>query len=789
MKKTLLFLLALGLAASTWAASCPAWRMKQTPAFGNLPYSDPGCGGTGVLAMPIVFVDPNGNTSASTGLSVTATVIMPSFITITAASLPLPTGATTEATLDTVAENTLNASLYAQTTSESLTTSAAVTQGQLNAVLTAIATVVAQQASAPSGQISNPVYTAMTYTATVSGTMGQGAAGSQAWPVYDSQTASLLGGLGNIAGAYACATCTPTTLDYSVVSYDTSTSSATRNAALASLTASAMSLTTSAALSAASLTTGAKVLDASVYAALTSSAATTNTQLNAVLTAVATVVAQQASAPSGADNSHQVWTQDVNSAAALAAQTNTAAALTTGAKVTITGTLPAFASTPTFNIGTAPTLAVSQNSPWTISGSASLTGTLPAFASTPTFNQGAAGSTAWAVHDTQTANVYDSQVFAALTTGAKTAQGAAGTSAWFMAITTGAGTSVANPFYMIQSGTNFIASSISTYANVNAGATWTSAIEQAYQYPYFQFSVATDQPFTCYVDQLDENGNVNRTSTFAVTTLTGSIYTTLGNVTVIDNSIRVRITNNGASTTTTMDMSASYGNLQAGVPVTCSVLDNQKTALNELNGTVVSTGAGAADAGTLRVALANASWVNANITNTVGVNQSQIGGVTILTGNGVSGTGSQRVNIASDNTAFLVNLGMGGTAISATNGAFWNDLGNYSSGTYLTTCAGATNATNIKASAGSIVGMWCSNTAGSAQYIKLYNKATAPTVGTDVPILTIGVPANGGFLNPVPASAFIPFTTGISTATTGNSGDSDTTGVSAGTLKFIILYK
>lgn len=38
-------------------------------------------------------------------------------------------------------------------------------------------------------------------------------------------------------------------------------------------------------------------------------------------------------------------------------------------------------------------------------------------------------------------------------------------------------------------------------------------------------------------------------------------------------------------------------------------------------------------------------------------NESQINGVTPLMGNGVSGTGSQRVNIASDNTAFSVNVG------------------------------------------------------------------------------------------------------------------------------------
>ena len=34
-----------------------------------------------------------------------------------------------------------------------------------------------------------------------------------------------------------------------------------------------------------------------------------------------------------------------------------------------------------------------------------------------------------------------------------------------------------------------------------------------------------------------------------------------------------------------------------------------------------------------------------------------------------------------------------------------------------------------------------SNPTATAAYIKLYNKATAPTVGTDVPVLTIAIPA------------------------------------------------
>jgi hypothetical protein len=37
------------------------------------------------------------------------------------------------------------------------------------------------------------------------------------------------------------------------------------------------------------------------------------------------------------------------------------------------------------------------------------------------------------------------------------------------------------------------------------------------------------------------------------------------------------------------------------------------------------------------------------------------------------------------------------------------------------------------------------NAAAAARYVKLYNKATAPTVGTDVPIMTIAIQATSQF--------------------------------------------
>lgn len=51
--------------------------------------------------------------------------------------------------------------------------------------------------------------------------------------------------------------------------------------------------------------------------------------------------------------------------------------------------------------------------------------------------------------------------------------------------------------------------------------------------------------------------------------------------------------------------------------------------------------------------------------------------------------------------------------------------------------AATTNATSVKASAGTINTMSCSNANAAARYFKLYNKASAPTVGTDTPVATI----------------------------------------------------
>lgn len=94
----------------------------------------------------------------------------------------------------------------------------------------------------------------------------------------------------------------------------------------------------------------------------------------------------------------------------------------------------------------------------------------------------------------------------------------------------------------------------------------------------------------------------------------------------------------------------------------------------------------------------------------------------------------------------------------------------------LLSAAASTNATSVKGSAGTIKAIQGYNAKASPVYLKLYNKATAPTVGTDTPVKTIYLP---------PSSAFaldfsFGFSVGIAYALTGAAADNDATALAAG---------
>lgn len=104
--------------------------------------------------------------------------------------------------------------------------------------------------------------------------------------------------------------------------------------------------------------------------------------------------------------------------------------------------------------------------------------------------------------------------------------------------------------------------------------------------------------------------------------------------------------------------------------------------------------------------------------------------------------------------------------------------------------AATTNATSIKGSAGQFYSMAGYNTNAAPRYLKLYDKASAPTVGTDTPVWVMMLPGNaagaGANLSlPLPLAC----TLGLAFAITGGIADNDTTSVGAGDCVIDFLYK
>lgn len=101
--------------------------------------------------------------------------------------------------------------------------------------------------------------------------------------------------------------------------------------------------------------------------------------------------------------------------------------------------------------------------------------------------------------------------------------------------------------------------------------------------------------------------------------------------------------------------------------------------------------------------------------------------------------------------------------------------------------AATTNATSVKASAGKLTKIYAINTSATAdRFVKVYNKATAPVVGTDVPVKTIKVTAASVADINLPSTSL---TAGIAIAITGAVGDADATAIGAGDVILDIDYQ
>lgn len=108
-----------------------------------------------------------------------------------------------------------------------------------------------------------------------------------------------------------------------------------------------------------------------------------------------------------------------------------------------------------------------------------------------------------------------------------------------------------------------------------------------------------------------------------------------------------------------------------------------------------------------------------------------------------------------------------------------------------TLSAASTNATSVKASAGQVYTVYAHNINAAVRFLKLYNKASAPTVGTDTPVLTLPIPGNtaGAGFTLDTGGMGIAFATGIALALTTGLADSDTGAVAANEIVINLLFK
>ena len=97
-----------------------------------------------------------------------------------------------------------------------------------------------------------------------------------------------------------------------------------------------------------------------------------------------------------------------------------------------------------------------------------------------------------------------------------------------------------------------------------------------------------------------------------------------------------------------------------------------------------------------------------------------------------------------------------------------------------------TNATSVKASAGRVIGWTLCNTTAAFKFVRFYNKASAPTVGTDSPVQIVGLPPNSTLVKTLEGGT--GYSTGIAYAITNLVGDLDATAVAANDVIGAIFY-
>ena len=102
--------------------------------------------------------------------------------------------------------------------------------------------------------------------------------------------------------------------------------------------------------------------------------------------------------------------------------------------------------------------------------------------------------------------------------------------------------------------------------------------------------------------------------------------------------------------------------------------------------------------------------------------------------------------------------------------------------------AATTNATSVKTSSARVWQITATNIGAAVCFLKLYNKASAPSVGTDAPFETFSIPAKGVPLNLQFGAMGLLMATGLAYALTNLITDADATAVVLSQVKLSISY-
>ena len=160
---------------------------------------------------------------------------------------------------------------------------------------------------------------------------------------------------------------------------------------------------------------------------------------------------------------------------------------------------------------------------------------------------------------------------------AKSTWGAAGTATQ---------TSLTNPIPNQPAGTSFVFSASgqnTTTTQLAAAATFTGTIESTSSQQCISILLTCDQAGTLVIEQFIDVGGSFKSNSWTYATVANVPFSR--NFTANGNYARVKFTNNGGSTTTTLNLNTAYGTLPA-----VDDLGNSQVSLNEVNGTAISLG-------------------------------------------------------------------------------------------------------------------------------------------------------------------------------------------------------